>query len=69
MTFAEHPALLVKTPDRPGEAAKIGRMLSEAHVNIDGYLPTSICRGEVTVAVSVDKLDDARRALGDMVVA
>jgi hypothetical protein len=43
-------------------------MLSEAHVNIDGYLPTSICDGEVTVAVSVDKLDDARRALGDMVV-
>ena len=68
VSFAEHPALLVKTPDRPGEAAKIGRMLSEAHVNIDGYLPTSICRGEVTVVVSVDKLDDARRALGDMVV-
>lgn len=68
VSFTEHPALLVKTPDRPGEAAKIGRMLSEAHVNIEGYLPTSICGGEVTVAVSVDKIDDARRALGDMVV-
>src|SRR5688572_27443528 len=67
--FTEHPALLVKTPDKPGEAAKIGRLLSEAHVNIDGYLPTSICGGEVTVAVSVDNIDEARRALGTLVVS
>lgn len=68
ISFTEHPALLVKTPDRPGEAAKIGRLLSEAEVNIDAYLPTSICGGEVTVAISVDKIDDARRALGELVV-
>jgi hypothetical protein len=68
ISFTEHPALLVKTPDRPGEAARIGRLLSEAHVNIDGYLPTSICGGEVTVAVSVDKVDEARRALGELIV-
>jgi hypothetical protein len=68
ISFTEHPALLVKTPDQPGEAAKIGRLLSEAHVNIDGYLPTSICGGEVTVAVSVDNIDDARRALGELIV-
>lgn len=66
--FTEHPALLVKTPDQPGEAAKIGRLLSDAHVNIDGYLPTSICAGEVTVAISVDNMDDARRALGKLIV-
>ena len=68
ISFTEHPALLVKTPDRPGEAAKIGRLLEEAEVNIDAYLPTSICGGEVTVAISVDKIDDARRALGELVV-
>jgi hypothetical protein len=68
VSFTEHPSLLVKTPDRPGEAAKIGRILSEAHVNIEGYLPTSICGGEVTVAITVDKINDARRALGDLVV-
>ena len=66
--FTEHAALLVKTPDRPGEAARIARKLSEAHVNIEGYMPTSICGGEVTVAISVDKIDDARRALNDLVV-
>jgi hypothetical protein len=68
VSFAEHPSLLVKTPDQPGEAAKIGRILSQALVNIEAYLPTSICGGEVTVAVAVDKIDEARRALGDMVV-
>ena len=68
VSFAEHPSLLVKTPDQPGEAARIGRVLSEALVNIEAYLPTSICGGEVTVAIAVDKVDEARRALGDMVV-
>jgi hypothetical protein len=68
VSFAEHPSLLVKTPDQPGEAAKIGRLLSQALVNIEAYLPTSICGGEVTVAIGVDKVDEARRALGDMVV-
>jgi hypothetical protein len=68
VSFTEHPALLVKTPDQPGEAARIGRMLADARVNVDAYLPTSICGGEVTVAVSVDNPDEARRALGELVV-
>jgi len=66
--YTVHPALQIKSPDRPGEAAKIARKLSDAHVNIDTLLPISICGGEVVLAICVDKPDDARRALGEQVV-
>jgi hypothetical protein len=66
--YTEHPALQVKSPDRPGEAAKIARKLSEAGINIECVSPISICAGEVVLALSVDKPDEARRALGDQVV-
>lgn len=69
VSFTEHPAIRVKSPDQPGEAAKIARKLSDAHVNIDCLMPTSICGGEVILALSVDRPDEARRALGEQVVA
>jgi hypothetical protein len=69
VAYTEHPALKVKSADRPGEAAKIARKLSDAGVNIEGLLPISICGGEVILALSADKLDEARRALGDQVIA
>lgn len=68
VSFTEHPALQVKMADRPGEIARVARMLSDAHVNIESFLPTSICGGEATAAICVDKMDDARRVLGDMVL-
>lgn len=68
ISFTEHPAFMVKVPDRPGRAATVARLLSEAHVNIESILATSICGGEVILAIGVDKMDDARRALGEMVV-
>ena len=37
-------------------------------MNIEGLLEVSICQGECTFAIAVDKLDDARAALGDQVV-
>jgi hypothetical protein len=69
VSFTEHPALQVRSPDRPGEAAKIARKLSDAHVNIEYLIPTSICGGEVVIALGVDKPNDARTALGDQIVA
>ncbi len=69
VSFTEHPAIQVKTADRPGEAAKIARKLSDAHVNIDCLMPISICGGEVMLAIGVDSPDEARRVLGDQIVA
>jgi|SRR6266511_760569 len=66
--FTERPALQVKCLDQPGEAGKIGRTLADANVNVEGLLSVSICQGEVVFAVSVDKFDEARTALGDRVV-
>jgi hypothetical protein len=69
VSFTEHPALQVRSADRPGEAAKIARKLSDAHVNIEYLIPTSICGGEVIFTLTVDKPNDARTALGEQIVA
>jgi hypothetical protein len=68
LVFTERPALQVKVPDQPGEAAKFGRKLADAGVNIEGLLEVSICQGEVVFAIAVDKLDEARTALGTQVI-
>jgi hypothetical protein len=65
--FTERPALQIKVPDQPGEAAKVGRKLADAGVNIEGLLETSIGQGEVIFAIAVDKFDEARTALGNQV--
>jgi hypothetical protein len=67
--FTERAALQVKCPDQPGEAGRIGRTLANANVNIEGLLSVSICQGEVVFAVAVDKLEEARTALGEQVVS
>jgi hypothetical protein len=54
--------------DQPGEAAKFGRKLADAGVNVEGLLEVSICQGEVVFAIAVDQLDEARTALGDQVI-
>jgi hypothetical protein len=68
LAFTEHPALQIKSADQPGEAGKIGRKLADAGINVEGLLPISICGGEVTFVLAVDKLDDARRVLGEQVI-
>jgi hypothetical protein len=68
MEFTERPALQVKVPDQPGEAAKFARKLADAGVNIEGLLEVSICQGEVTFAIAVDKLDEARMTLSNQVI-
>jgi hypothetical protein len=66
--FTERPALQVKVPDQPGEAAKFGRKLADAGVNIEGLLEVSVCQGEVIFAIAVDKLDQARTTLSNHVI-
>jgi hypothetical protein len=68
LEFTERPALQVRCADQPGEAAKFGRKLADAGVNIEGLLEVSICQGEVIFAIAVDKPEDARAALGEQIV-
>jgi hypothetical protein len=65
LEFTERPARQVKCADQPGEAAKSGRTLADAGVNIEGLLEVSICQGELIFAIAVDKPEDARAALSD----
>ncbi|HEX6360288.1 hypothetical protein [Actinophytocola sp.] len=66
--FTERPALRLRCPDQPGEAARIARKLANADVNIQALLPIMICQGEVELALSVDKTDEAMTALGNQVM-
>ena len=66
--FTERPALQIKVPDQPGEAAKFGRKLADAGVNIEGLLEISIGQGEVIFAIAVDRFDEARTALGNQII-
>ena len=67
LEFTERPAVQVR-PDQAGEAAKFGRKLADAGVNIEALLEVSICQGEVIFAIAVDKPEDARAALSDQIV-
>ncbi|GAA4719190.1 ACT domain-containing protein [Phytohabitans rumicis] len=68
LPYTEHPALQIKCADRPGELGRIGRLLADAGINIEGLVPVSICQGEAVFAAAFDKMDDARRVLGDLVI-
>lgn len=68
ITFEPRPALLVRCPDLPGEGAKFARALADAAVNIEALLEVSIAGGEVVLACLVDKIDEAREALGEQVI-
>lgn len=69
LPYTEHPALRIRCADQPGEVGKFARKLADANINIEGLLPISICGGEAIFAAYVDKLDDARRVLGEQVMS
>ncbi len=66
IAFREVDAVTAKLQDKPGTVADAARRLSDAGVNIELLVPTGMSGGEVTVAFGVDKLEQARTALGDL---
>jgi hypothetical protein len=54
--------------DRPGQAWDVTRMLGDQDINIECFLPVRVTDDEVIVALGVDKIEDARRVLGEMIV-
>ena len=63
--FREIPVLTASLEDRPGTAAAASKRLADAGVNLELFVPVDTRDGRVIVAIGVDRLEDARRALGD----
>jgi hypothetical protein len=64
--YREVPVLTVALEDKPGMVATTAKRLADAGVIIELFAPVDYRTGrEATVAIGVDKIDDARRALAD----
>ena len=62
-TFVEGEALQVAVEDRPGALAHLTGRLGKAGVNIIGVVVLNRYQGKVELALSVDRVEAARRAL------
>lgn len=69
IAFREVPVLTAKLQDKPGTLADATKRLGDAGVNIELIAPMGMDGQTQTVAFGVDKVDDARRALGDLVTS
>lgn len=67
IAFREVPVLTASLEDKPGTVASAARSLGDAGVNIELLAPVGMSDRKVTVAFGVDKLEEARRALGSLV--
>ena len=67
IAFREVSVVTAQLEDKPGTVADATRRLGDAGVNIELLAPMGMDGTNVTIAFGVDKLDEARRALGDLV--
>jgi hypothetical protein len=67
LAFREVSVVTAAIEDKPGTAAEAARRLGDAGVNIELLAPIGMSDGKVTVAIGVDKVDEARQALGELV--
>jgi hypothetical protein len=68
LTYHEVPVLTIALEDKPGTAAKTAKKLADAGVNIELFAPVEYTDGKATIAIGVDKVDDARRVLADQLI-
>jgi hypothetical protein len=62
------PTVTVRLRDEVGQAAEISRRLGDQGVNIQCFLPVSVTEDMVIVALGVDNIEAAKKALGDQLV-
>jgi len=65
LTYHEVPVLTVWLEDKPGTAAKTAKKLADAGINIELFAPVEYTDGKATIAIGVDKIEDAKRVLSD----
>jgi hypothetical protein len=66
--FKMFPALTIRLNDVPGMAAEVGRKLGDQGVNIECFLPIHVTEDRVTIALGVDNLEAAKKALDEYLV-
>ena len=69
ITHREVSAVMAELEDMPGKVADAARRLGDAGVNIELLAPLGMSGQKVTVAIGVDKVEEARTALGDLISA
>lgn len=67
IAYREVSVLTASLEDKPGTVASAARSLGDAGVNIELVAPVGMSDQKVTVAFGVDKLEEARKALGSLV--
>jgi hypothetical protein len=67
-TYREVPLVTIQLEDKPGQVAWAAKRLGDAGVNIDLFAPVDFSDHKATVAVGVDKIEDARRVLSDHLI-
>jgi hypothetical protein len=66
--FKTYPALTIRLNDVPGMAADVTRKLGDQGVNIECFLPVSVTDDKVIIALGVDNLEAAKKALDEHIV-
>ena len=69
LTYREIEVMPISVSDEPGSLAKIAKKLADAGVNVELLLPTGMSGNKMTLALGVDKIDAARKAIGTEVGA
>ena len=67
IAFREVSAVLATLADKPGTLADAAKRLGDAGVNVELIAPAGMDAKGVTLAFGVDKIDEARKALGSLV--
>jgi hypothetical protein len=62
--FREVEVMPISVSEEPGSLAKIAKKLADAGVNVEVLLPTGMSGNKMTLALGVDKIDAARKAIG-----
>jgi hypothetical protein len=66
--FKMFPALTIRLKDMPGQAAEVSRLLGDQGVNIECFLPVDMTDDKAIIALGVDNLESAKKALDSYLV-
>jgi hypothetical protein len=68
-TYREIPLVTIWLDDKPGQVAWAAKRLGDAGVNIELFAPVDYGTDrKATIAIGVDKVDEAQRALSDHLI-